>query len=69
MTEQILIVFGILGRRRRPVRVRTDAPRCGRDPRGSALNLTGVLTIQEALAGFGQPVVVLIAAVLWLAKA
>jgi di/tricarboxylate transporter len=28
-----------------------------------ALNLTGVLTIQEALAGFGQPVVVLIAAV------
>ena len=29
-----------------------------------ALNLTGVLTIQEAVAGFGQPVVVvLIAAV------
>jgi di/tricarboxylate transporter len=28
-----------------------------------ALNLTGVLTIQEALAGFGQPVVILIAAV------
>jgi di/tricarboxylate transporter len=28
-----------------------------------ALNLSGVLTIQEALAGFGQPVVVLIAAV------
>ncbi|MGO9059958.1 MAG: SLC13 family permease [Candidatus Binataceae bacterium] len=28
-----------------------------------ALNLSGVLTIQEALAGFGQPVVILIAAV------
>src|SRR5215467_14393656 len=28
-----------------------------------ALNLSGVLTIQESLAGFGQPVVVLIAAV------
>jgi di/tricarboxylate transporter len=28
-----------------------------------ALNLTGVLTIQEALSGFGQPVVALIAAV------
>ena len=28
-----------------------------------SLNLSGVLTIQEALAGFGQPVVVLIAAV------
>jgi di/tricarboxylate transporter len=28
-----------------------------------ALNLTGVLTIQESLAGFGDPVVILIAAV------
>ena len=28
-----------------------------------ALNLSGVLTIQEAVAGFGQPVVILIAAV------
>ena len=28
-----------------------------------ALNLSGVLTIQEAVAGFGQPVVVLIASV------
>ena len=28
-----------------------------------ALDLSGVLTIQEAVAGFGQPVVILIAAV------
>jgi di/tricarboxylate transporter len=63
MTEGILAVFGILagaialfasGRVRPDVVAILVA---------LALNLSGVLTIQEALAGFGQPVVVLIAAV------
>jgi di/tricarboxylate transporter len=63
MTHQMLIVFGVLAGaivlfasgRVRPDVVAVLVV--------LALNLTGVLTIQEALAGFGQPVVVLIAAV------
>jgi len=63
MTDQMLIVFGVLAGavalfasgRIRPDVVAILVV--------LALNLTGVLTIQEALAGFGQPVVVLIAAV------
>src|SRR5262245_48479346 len=63
MTDQMLIVFGVLagavalfasGRVRPDVVAVLVA---------LALNLSGVLTIQESLAGFGQPVVVLIAAV------
>jgi di/tricarboxylate transporter len=63
MTHEMLIVFGILAGavvlfasgRVRPDLVAILVV--------LALNLSGVLTIQEALAGFGQPVVVLIAAV------
>src|ERR1700759_76368 len=63
MTGAILTVFGILGG--------AVALFAWGRPRSDvvailvvlALNLTGVLTIQEALAGFGQPVVILIAAV------
>jgi di/tricarboxylate transporter len=63
MTEGILTVFGVLagavalfawGRPRPDVVAILIV---------LALNLSGVLTIEEALAGFGQPVVVLIAAV------
>jgi Citrate transporter len=63
MTDSILTVFGILaaavalfawGRPRSDVVAILVVP---------ALNLSGVLTIQESLAGFGDPVVVLIAAV------
>src|SRR5262249_17936710 len=63
MTNQMLIVFGVLAGavvlfasgRVRPDVVAVLVV--------LALNITGVLTIQEALAGFGQSVVVLIAAV------
>src|SRR3974390_1495963 len=63
MTNQMLMVFGVLAAsvtlfasgRVRPDIVAILVV--------LALNLSGVLTIQEALAGFGQPVVVLIAAV------
>ena len=63
MTEGILTVFGVLAGavalfawgRPRPDVVAILVV--------LALNLSGVLTIEEALAGFGQPVVVLIAAV------
>ena len=63
MTEQMLIVFGTLAGavvlfasgRIRPDVVAVLVV--------LALNLSGVLTIQEALAGFGEPVVILIAAV------
>jgi hypothetical protein len=63
MTEGILTVFGVLAGavalfawgRPRPDVVAILVL--------LALNLSGVLTIEEALAGFGQPVVVLIAAV------
>ena len=63
MTDQILIVFGVLagavalfawGRPRSDVVAILVV---------LALNLSGVLTIQESLAGFGDPVVMLIAAV------
>src|SRR5215831_2991346 len=63
MTEQILIVFGVLAGAVvlfASGRVRPDVVAI---LVVLALNLSGVLTIQEALAGFGQPVVVLIAAV------
>ena len=63
MTEQMLIVFGVLAGAVvlfASGRVRPDVVAI---LVVLALNLTGVLTIQEALAGFGQPVVVLIAAV------
>src|SRR5580704_19570964 len=63
MTEHIAIVFGILA-----CAVLLFA--CGRVRPDVvailvvlALNLSGVLTIQESLGGFGQPVVALIAAV------
>ncbi len=63
MTEHMLMVFGILAGaivlfasgRVRPDIVAILVV--------LALNLSGVLTIQEAVAGFGQPVVALIAAV------
>jgi di/tricarboxylate transporter len=63
MTEQMLVVFGALGGavvlfasgRIRPDVVAVLVV--------LALNLSGVLTIQESLAGFGEPVVTLIAAV------
>jgi di/tricarboxylate transporter len=63
MTEQMLIVFGALAGavvlfasgRIRPDVVAVLVV--------LALNLSGVLTIQESLAGFGEPVVILIAAV------
>jgi di/tricarboxylate transporter len=63
MTEHMLIVFGILvgavalfaSGRVRPDVVAILVV--------LALNLSGVLTMQESLAGFGQPVVILIAAV------
>src|SRR5215469_12925040 len=63
MTDQMLIVFGVLagavvlfawGRLRSDVVAILVV---------LALNLSGVLTIQESLAGFGDPVVMLIAAV------
>jgi len=63
MTEHMLIVFGILAGAVvlfASGRVRPDVVAI---LVVLALNLSGVLTIQEALAGFGQPVVVLIAAV------
>src|SRR5262252_5964298 len=63
MTDQMLIVFGVLASAVALFasgRVRPDVVAI---LVVLALNLTGVLTIQEALAGFGQPVVVLIAAV------
>jgi di/tricarboxylate transporter len=63
MTEHMLIVFGILAGAVvlfASGRVRPDVVAI---LVVLALNLTGVLTIQESLAGFGQPVVVLIAAV------
>jgi di/tricarboxylate transporter len=63
ITEGILVVFGVLAAavvlfawgRPRPDVVAILVV--------VALNLSGVLSIQESLAGFGQPVVVLIAAV------
>ncbi len=63
MTANILIVFGVLGG--------AVALFAWGRPRSDvvailvvlALNLTGVLSIRESLAGFGDPVVVLIAAV------
>ena len=63
MTNQILIVFGVLAGAVvlfASGRVRPDVVAI---LVVLALNLTGVLTIQETVAGFGQPVVVLIAAV------
>ena len=63
MTEAILIVFGVLAGAVvlfASGRVRPDVVAI---LVVLALNLSGVLTIQEAVAGFGQPVVVLIAAV------
>jgi di/tricarboxylate transporter len=63
MTHEMLIVFGVLAGAVvlfASGRVRPDVVAI---LVVLALNLTGVLTIQEALAGFGQPVVVLIAAV------
>ena len=63
MTEHMLIVFAILAGAVvlfASGRVRPDVVAI---LVVLALNLSGVLTIQEALAGFGQPVVVLIAAV------
>src|SRR5215475_16207640 len=63
MTNQMLIVFGVLAGAVvlfASGRVRPDVVAI---LVVLALNLSGVLTIQEALAGFGQPVVVLIAAV------
>jgi len=62
MTDQMLIVLGILAGAVvlfASGRVRPDAVAI---LVVLALNLSGVLTIQESLAGFGQPVVVLIAA-------
>jgi di/tricarboxylate transporter len=63
VTEGMIIVFGVLAGAVALFasgRVRPDVVAILVIP---ALNLTGVLTIQQALAGFGQPVVVLIAAV------
>src|SRR5215471_7482180 len=63
MTNQMLIVFGVLAGAVvlfASGRVRPDVVAI---LVVLALNLSGVLTIQESLAGFGQPVVVLIAAV------
>ena len=63
MTDQMLIVLGILAGAVvlfASGRVRPDVVAI---LVVLALNLSGVLTIQESLAGFGQPVVVLIAAV------
>jgi di/tricarboxylate transporter len=63
MTDQMLIVFGVLAASVALFasgRVRPDIVAI---LIVLALNLSGVLTIQESLAGFGQPVVVLIAAV------
>ena len=63
MTGHMLIVFGILAGAVvlfASGRVRPDVVAI---LVVLALNLSGVLTIQEAVAGFGQPVVVLIAAV------
>jgi di/tricarboxylate transporter len=63
MTHEMLIVFGVLAGAVvlfASGRVRPDVVAI---LVVLALNLTGVLTIQEALAGFGQPVVILIAAV------
>ncbi len=63
MTEGILTVFGILAGAVALFasgRVRPDVVAI---LVVLALNLSGVLTIQEAVAGFGQPVVVLLAAV------
>src|SRR6516225_10468209 len=63
MTEGMFIVFGVLAGAVvlfASGRVRPDVVAI---LVVLALNLSGVLTIQEALAGFGQPVVVLIAAV------
>jgi di/tricarboxylate transporter len=63
MTENMLIVFGILAGAVvlfASGRVRPDVVAI---LVVLALNLTGALTIQEALAGFDQPVVALIAAV------
>src|SRR6516164_10527747 len=63
MTDHMLIVFGVLAGAVvlfASGRVRPDVVAI---LVVLALNLSGVLTIQESLAGFGQPVVVLIAAV------
>lgn len=63
MTAHMLIVFGVLAGAVALFasgRVRPDVVAI---LVVLALNLSGVLTIQESLAGFGQPVVVLIAAV------
>src|SRR5262252_1388004 len=63
MTAHMLIVFGVLAGAVALFasgRVRPDVVAI---LVVLALNLSGVLTIQEALAGFGQPVVILIAAV------
>ena len=63
MTAHMLIVFGILA----GAVVLFASGRIRPDVVAIlvvlALNLSGVLTIQEAVAGFGQPVVILIAAV------
>ncbi|MGA8755516.1 MAG: SLC13 family permease [Stellaceae bacterium] len=63
MTAHMLIVFGILS----GAVVLFASGRIRPDVVAIlivlALNLSGVLTIQEAVAGFGQPVVILIAAV------
>src|SRR5262249_48805849 len=63
MTNQMLIVFGVLAGAVvlfASGRVRPDVVAI---LVVLALNLSGVLTVQESMAGFGQPVVVLIAAV------
>src|SRR5262244_1639310 len=63
MTEHMLIVFGVLAGAIvlfASGRVRPDVVAI---LVVLALNLSGVLTMEEALAGFGRPVVVLIAAV------
>jgi hypothetical protein len=63
MTEQIMIVFGVLAGAVELFasgRVRPDVVAI---LVVLALNFSGVLTIQEVVAGFGQPVVDLIAAV------
>ena len=63
MTAHMLIVFGILS----GAVVLFASGRIRPDVVAIlivlALNLSGVLTIQEAVAGFGQPVVILIATV------
>src|SRR5262252_3390644 len=63
MTDQMLIVFGVLASAVALFASGRVCPDVVAILVVLALNLTGVLTIQEALAGFGQPVVVLIAAV------